>query len=147
MERVTAILMHNKEMENVMRYWADIETMDHSPVVQLYAQSLLAFTRAHFTWAMHAHRCHSKHAITISKIPSRVAQSIVVEGLRFKGMVIRTRRSLRQLAVGPMSQAKKTDLSFTTKSGQKCQLPSMSEVSDRRRARGVTNLEGARRLS
>ncbi|KAI0592596.1 hypothetical protein TUN199_05176 [Pyrenophora tritici-repentis] len=96
--RATAVLMHNTEMQNVIRRWADIKAANHSHVVQVYAQSLVAFTRTHFTWASHANRYHLKHG-TISERFSNVAKSTAVEGLRFKARVIRTRKSLQQLRV------------------------------------------------
>ncbi|KAL6168774.1 hypothetical protein ACJQWK_05146 [Exserohilum turcicum] len=101
----TAVFMHNTEMQNVIRHWADIKTADYSPAVQVYAHSLMAFTRTHLTWATQTDRYHLKHT-TISKIFSRVAESTAIEGLRFKARVLRTRKSLRQFAashvVGPI---------------------------------------------
>lgn len=97
--RSTDISMHNTEMENVMKYWTEIKAANYSPVVQVYAQSLVAFTRTHFTWATHANRYDSKHR-TFLEMLSNVPKSTIVEVWKLKARVIRTRKSLQQLAAG-----------------------------------------------
>ncbi|USP80494.1 hypothetical protein yc1106_07768 [Curvularia clavata] len=94
--RATAVLMHNKEMQNLIINWADIQAAYHSTAVHIYAQSLVAFTRTHFTWATHAHRYRSKYT-TISGIFSNAAKSTAIEGLRLKARVIQARHSLQKL--------------------------------------------------